>query len=312
MYRDLHQLTPRGWCSATSVMIMLNKCLNSLRSYSYTVVVSAEENRTLDVLVLVTIGIITLLAAVSSLYIALSGGEASTQPKTTTTGTAAQSTQPETAPKTSAAPEKTAPATVAPVGWVSAIGDSVMIGAVDALQQEIPSLALIEAQGIRQPSSTIDILRQRRAAGQLGDVVIVHVGNNGPFTAEQFEEMMQVLAGVRKVLIVNLSVPPEVEDPIAVVNNAVLASGVQRHPNTVLVDWRTASVNHPEFLGEDGLHLTLEGVQAYAHLIATHLQDAEASTTPPGPPERVSWGEGGSFGECVGPSSWCPGPVTPQ
>ena len=41
-----------------------------------------------------------------------------------------------------------------------------------------------------QVSAAIDILRWRRAAGQLGDVVVVHLGNNGTFTAEQFDEMM--------------------------------------------------------------------------------------------------------------------------
>jgi hypothetical protein len=49
----------------------------------------------------------------------------------------------------------------------------------------------------------------------LGDAVIINVGNNGPFTAEQFDEMMGVLAGVPKVLIVSLTVPPRVKDPVA-------------------------------------------------------------------------------------------------
>ncbi len=267
-----------------------------------------EENRGFrfrsDLVVLSTIGIMTLLAAVYTLDTALLG-QASEQPQEATTDTAAESTQPEIIAETSGTPERTAPATVAPVVWASAIGDSVMLGAVEALEQEIPNLGLIEAQGSRQPSAAIDILRQRGAAGQLGDVVVVHVGNNGPFTAQQFDEMMQVLAGVHKVLIVNLTVPPDVDNPIAVPNNAVLASGVQRYPNAVLVDWHTASINHPEFLGEDGIHLTLEGVQAYADLIATYLGDTKASGMPSGARERISWGEGGSFGVCVGPASWC-------
>ncbi len=44
--------------------------------------------------------------------------------------------------------------------------------------------------------------------------MVVHVGNNGPFTAEHFDEMMRVLADVRMILVVNLSVPPGVEDPL--------------------------------------------------------------------------------------------------
>jgi hypothetical protein len=41
---------------------------------------------------------------------------------------------------------------------VSAIGDSVMLGAVGALQQ-IPNLVLVDAQGSRQPPAALDILR---------------------------------------------------------------------------------------------------------------------------------------------------------
>jgi hypothetical protein len=115
--------------------------------------------------------------------------------------------------------------------------------------------------------------------------------------------MMQTLAGVSKVLIVNLTVPPRVRDPVAVSNNTVLTDGVRRYPNAVLVDWHAASADHPEFLGEEGIHPTLEGAQAYAELIASFLgEDAEGSPTLPGPRGRISWGEGGAFGECVGPS----------
>ena len=231
----------------------------------------------------------------------------STQPEETTAAdTATGSTGPETIAEATTVPEKTAPATAAPAGWTAAIGDSVMLGAIDALQQEIPDLALIDAQGSRQPPAAIDVLRRRRAAGQLGDGVAVHVGNNGPFTEEQFDEMMRVLAGIGKVLIVNATVPPGVDTPIAVPNNHVLASGVQRYPNTVLVDWHAASANHPEFFGEDRTHLTLQGAQAYADLIAGYLRGPEEdSTAPPGPRERVYWGENGSSGQCIGPPSWC-------
>jgi hypothetical protein len=269
-----------------------------------------QENRffDLDLLILLIIGTITLLAAVYALLPALLGKE-SMQPEETTVatvGAAPETTQPENTAETAAATlEKTAPPTVVPAGWVSAVGDSVMLGAVDGLQEKIPSLGLLNAQGSRQPPAAIDTLRQLHATNHLGDAVVVHIGNNGPFTDEQFDEMMQPLVGMSKVLIVNLTVPSDVPGPVAIPNNAVLARGVQRYPNTMLVDWQAASANHPEFFGEDGIHLTLEGAQAYADLIASYLGDTEHSPAPPGPQERISWGEGGSFGECVGPSSWC-------
>lgn len=262
----------------------------------------------LDLLVLVIIGSITLLAAVYTLLPTLLGAE-STQPQATTAEAAIENAQPETTTRTAAVPENTVAPTVAPAaGWVSALGDSVMLGAVDALRQDIPNLGLLNAQGSRQPPAAIDILRQLRDAGHLGNAVVVHVGNNGPFTEEEFDEMMQTLQGVRKVLIVNLTVPSGVPDPVAVPNNAVLAEGARRYPNAVLVNWHDRSAEHPEYFGEDGTHLTLEGAQAYAKLIAFYLDDSVGSSAPPTPQETTSWGEGGSFGECVGPPSWCIGP----
>ena len=215
---------------------------------------------------------LTIVAVFLTILLAGCCANTTTESTREATGdTTDRSTQPETTVRVAAVPEKTATATVAPAGRVSAIGDSVMLGAVEALQRKIPNLSAIDAQGCLQAPAAIDILRQRRAAGQLGDVVVIHIGNSGPVTANTFDEMMRVLAGVRKVLIVNLTVPPNVNDPIAVPNNAVLADGVHRYPNAALVDWHSASAGHAEFFGEDSIHLTLQGAQAYADLIATYL-----------------------------------------
>ena len=103
--------------------------------------------------------------------------------------------------------------------------------------------------------------------------MVVHIGNNGPFGAEKFQEMMQVLASVRKVLVVNMVVPHGVDNPVAVPKNAMLAERVRRYPNAVLVGWHAADAGHPEFVERDGIHLTLQGAQAYADLTAGYLAD---------------------------------------
>jgi hypothetical protein len=151
---------------------------------------------------------------------------------------------------------------------VSAVGDSVMLGAADRLYRDIDNLTVVDAEVGFQPSAAIDTLRWRRASGQLGEAVIVHIGNNGIFTTEQFDEMMRVLAGVRRVVFVNVNVPRAWETP----NNDVLAEGVRRYPNAVLVDWYSASVDHPEYFVDDGVHLQVQGQQVYADLIAERIQ----------------------------------------
>lgn len=216
---------------------------------------------------------------------------------TVTTGAQSQSTT---------ALEQTAPATVTtPTSWAIAVGDSAMLGAIDTLK-EVPNLALTDAQGSRQVPEAIDLLKQYHAAGHLGDVVVVHLGNNGPFTAQEFDEMMGVLSDVREVLVVNLTVPSNVEeDPVIVPNNAVIADEVQRYPEkAVLVDWYSANVGHPEYVW-DGIHLTPEGASAYASLLASYLGSSEETTMSLGPKEEISWGALPKFGRCVGPPSWC-------
>jgi peptidoglycan/LPS O-acetylase OafA/YrhL len=155
----------------------------------------------------------------------------------------------------------------APLGPVSAVGDSVMLGAADRLYKDIDNLAVMDAEVGLQASAATDILRWRRDSGQLGEVVIVHIGSNGIFTARQFDEMMQVLAGVRRVVFVNVDVPRTWAQP----NNEVLAEGVQRYPNAVLVDWYSASVAHPEYFVRDGVHLTIEGQRVYADMISDQI-----------------------------------------
>jgi hypothetical protein len=51
----------------------------------------------------------------------------------------------------------------------------------------------------------------------------------------------------------------------------VLAEGVRRYPNAVLVDWYSASVDHPEYFVEDGVHLRIKGQRVYADLISRRL-----------------------------------------
>jgi peptidoglycan/LPS O-acetylase OafA/YrhL len=154
-------------------------------------------------------------------------------------------------------------------GSVSAIGDSVMLGAVTSLQKDIRGLGVVDAEVGLQVYDAIGILQSRRAAGQLGSLVIVHLGNNGTFTRQEFDQIMHILSGVDKVVFVNVKVPRSWEQP----NNEVISEGVQRYPNAVMVDWHAASENHPEYFYSDGYHLRPRAQKVYADLLSSHLDD---------------------------------------
>ena len=152
-------------------------------------------------------------------------------------------------------------------GPVSAIGDSVMLGSAGPLQKEV-DVSVMDAEVGMQVSYAIEVLRSRGAAGQLGDTVVVHLGNNGVFTRGQFEEMMRVLENVDRVVFVNVRVARAWETP----NNRVIAAGVARHPNAELVDWYSASAGRPELFVSDGVHLQPPGQRLYAAMIRERIE----------------------------------------
>ena len=182
---------------------------------------------------------------------------------TTTTTTA-------TAP-TNGSTDPSATSTVAPVPvatHVTAVGDSVMLGAAQALVDTIgPDKILVDAEESRQFSAGVDKLQEYRDTGQLGDEVVVQLGTNGTVNPEEFDRMMGVLKGVKRVVIVNAKVPRPWEDQV----NEVLANGVKANKNAVLVDWHNIAADHPDFFWDDGIHLRPEGATYYAQLIAGYL-----------------------------------------
>ena len=150
-----------------------------------------------------------------------------------------------------------------------------MLGAVDALESDIPKLTTIDARESRQIPEATRVLKRLRASGKLGSVVIFHIGDNGIVTDEEFDRMMKVLSGTRMVLVVNTTVPNGYQ---FAPNNEVLADGVARYPNkAMLVDWHARSAGHPEFFW-DGLHLTPRGANAYARLISATYRTAKLRT----------------------------------
>ncbi len=153
------------------------------------------------------------------------------------------------------------------VNQVTAIGDSVMLGASQELKHAIGNVD-VDAEVGRQVSAAINIVKARRTANQLGTVVVIHVGNNGSFNARQLNELMGILSGVPRVVIVNDAIPRAWEGP----NNAMLAAAVKQFPNIVFVDWHAASTDHPEYFWKDGIHLRPAGARAYVDLIAAAIK----------------------------------------
>jgi peptidoglycan/LPS O-acetylase OafA/YrhL len=145
---------------------------------------------------------------------------------------------------------------------VTAIGDSVMLGAASWLAGSIPNIDL-DSQVGRQASSAIALLQDRLAKGELGQIVLVHIGNNGNLTDAQFEQIMLIVGPDRQVIFLNTRVPRDWQDS----NNAVLSAGAQRHANMTLVDWHGVTEDHPELFAKDHIHLNGAGAELYTRLV---------------------------------------------
>ncbi len=144
-------------------------------------------------------------------------------------------------------------------GQVTAVGDSVMLDYQDPLKTAIPGID-VNAAVSRQWADGETVLQQMRAAGQLGSLVIVGLGTNGPITSIDFDNMMAILSGASRVVFVNVHVDRPWQDP----NNAVIASGAAQYPHVVVADWATLAAQNPQWFGADGTHLGIDGAGADA------------------------------------------------
>jgi hypothetical protein len=150
-----------------------------------------------------------------------------------------------------------------PRAKVTAFGDSVMLGASGALENDTFNLDL-HAKVATQAADVLTAITSQVSSGQLRDTVILHVGNNGIVTEEQLRGMLDGLSGAQKVVLVNVRVPRAWMKP----NNALIADVAKDYPNVTVADWAKASKDHRDYMVKDGVHLTGKGAAEYTRVIA--------------------------------------------
>jgi hypothetical protein len=140
-----------------------------------------------------------------------------------------------------------------------AIGDSVMLGAADALAH---AGIKVDARGCRSIDTGLSILARRKRRHRLPRVVIVALGTNFAYTHANTARALRIL-GPRQWLVL---VTPRGGDNAG--DAHVMRRAARSHPHRVcLADWRRFSAGHDEWTSSDGIHLGPAGVRAYVRLL---------------------------------------------
>jgi hypothetical protein len=141
-----------------------------------------------------------------------------------------------------------------------------MIDIEPALQADVRGV-VFDAYVGQQWYEGVQDAQNLRATGQLGSIVVIELGTNGPIDGADFTAMMQALAGVSRVIFVTNFVPDYWQNP----NNAVIEAGARQYRNVAVANWEPLAAANPEwFYGGVGPHMPIggPGAQAMARLIA--------------------------------------------
>jgi peptidoglycan/LPS O-acetylase OafA/YrhL len=152
-------------------------------------------------------------------------------------------------------------------GPVSVLGDSVVLGARDAITEAMPG-AGVDAEVSRMPGAFTGRVKKLNRRDKLANTVVIHPASNGVINEEILRKILDPLQDYEKVVIVNASVPRSWEKP----NNRLINKITKDYPNVAVADWNAEADGKSEYFVSDGVHLTKQGAAAFAELIRTSAQ----------------------------------------
>ena len=164
-------------------------------------------------------------------------------------------------------PEATPPDTHTDPATVTCVGDSVMLGALPALQRVMPG-CVVDAKESRQAAEVIGILQNLQAQGKLGSVVVIALGTNGPFSQSFGQSVIDWLGPDRQVYwVTTYGATLRWQEE----SNSVIRAVADANDNVTVIDWAGVGPSHPEWFYSDGIHLQQAGQQGYADFVARQI-----------------------------------------
>ncbi|MFG1730590.1 acyltransferase family protein [Paenibacillus sp. 843] len=146
---------------------------------------------------------------------------------------------------------------------ITAIGDSVMLGVSPYLEKSLPGIHIDAVIG-RQMRQADDLIPAMKTQNRIdGGIIIIGLGTNGAFSKKDLDSLLRPLDTAKQILLINTRVPRDWEQNV----NGMLAKAAAQNPKVTLVDWYSASKDHPEYFRSDGVHLEPEGAEAYTSML---------------------------------------------
>ncbi len=142
------------------------------------------------------------------------------------------------------------------------MGDTVCLNAANDLAKAYPQGCIDTAEG-RSLSDTLKVFKGYADSGVVGSAVVLATGNESAIVETDLEAFVNAVGSTRRLWIVNTRTP----NTFCQENNKIFEHVASTHSNVFVIDWFASSEAHGEYLEDDGVHLSKDGVVAYSNLI---------------------------------------------
>lgn len=149
----------------------------------------------------------------------------------------------------------------------TAIGDSVMLGAVPEIQTVLPG-GIIDAKEFRQVWDAMSVIRDLETKGKLLDTVVIALGGNGSFGKNYGQKLINMLGSDRTIYWIAPfgQYLTWQESTLRILNELE-----EENENLIILDWPKTASAHPDWFYDDGMHLNAAGQTRYAEFILEQL-----------------------------------------
>ncbi len=139
-------------------------------------------------------------------------------------------------------------------------GDSITLGAAATLTERG---YVVDAEVNRFVPDVLPRIGDLAAAPGL-EVLVLQLGTNGPIEPDDFDALIEAVADVPNVILVNVRADRSWTEP----NNRLIDDRDEPGDNLIVLDWNSLAEQCPgECFADDGIHLTAAGARYFADLL---------------------------------------------